>query len=66
MFGSEGTSSLTAVNAEMFLQVMFVLESFSTLTAFELAVCCRFVQQWQLQRGDRKQAVRATDWCVDC
>lgn len=43
------TGPLTAVDSQMFLQVMFILESFSTLAAFELAVSS-LVQQRQLQR----------------
>lgn len=43
------TVPLTAVDAQMFLQVMFVLESFSTLATFEFAVS-GFVEQRQLQR----------------
>lgn len=41
---------LTAVNAEMLLQVVFVLEGFSTFTAFELAVSSSFVQKRLLRR----------------
>lgn len=43
------TGPLTAVDSQMFLQVMFILESFSTLAAFELAVSS-LVQQRQLRR----------------
>lgn len=43
------TGPLTAVDSQMFLQVMFILESFSTLATFELAVSS-LVQQRQLQR----------------
>lgn len=50
------TSPLTAVDSQMFLQVMFILESFSTLAAFELAVSS-LVQQRQLRREKtQKQA----------
>lgn len=44
---SGGPCPLTAVDSQMFLQVMFILESFSTLAAFELAVSS-LVQQRQL------------------
>lgn len=59
------TGPLTAVDAQMFLQVMFVLESFSTLATFELAVSS-FTEQRQLQRENtrvqtEKQAVTAAD-----
>lgn len=41
---------LTAVNTKMLLQVVLVLEGFSTLAAFELAVSSSFSKQWWLQR----------------
>lgn len=54
-------SPLTAVNAQMLLQVMFVLESFSTLATFELAVSCCFIQQLQKEKTEsQNQAVRLT------
>lgn len=37
------------MNAEVLLQVVFVLEGFSTFAAFELAVSSSFVQQRRLQ-----------------
>lgn len=40
---------LTAVNTKMLLQVVLVLEGFSTLVAFELAVSSSFSKQWWLQ-----------------
>lgn len=46
--GSWATAPLTTVDAQMLLQVVFVLESFSTLATFELAVPA-LVQQ-RLQR----------------
>lgn len=52
-----GAAPLTAVDAQVFLQVMFVLEGFSTLAAFELAVSS-FAQQLQGETAE-KQAVTA-------
>lgn len=45
-----GWGGLTAVDAKMLLQVMFVFEGFSTLAAFELAVSSSFVEQLWLQK----------------
>ena len=41
---------LTAVNAEMLLQMMLILEGFSTLGAFELSVSRPIIQQRRLWR----------------
>jgi len=51
---SGGGGRLTAVDAKMLLQVMLVLEGFSTLVAFELAVCGGVAERRRLQT-EKKQ-----------
>lgn len=46
---------LTAMNPEVFLQMVLVFEGLATLGAFELAVAGRLVEQLVLREGGREK-----------